>query len=292
MPNSNRRCAEFAVPTVTVAYFFDRGRNAHRISGHLAISLAGGDADLREPLLPLLKFRENAMLDRVLEPEAMDSLEEAIDYDNMDHVEVNRRFVDDLILAAKLPVEPIEEDGEDSPPLELLDLGTGTAQIPVELCRRTTGVVVIAIDLATQMLQIAKGNVAMAGLLGRIMLDRVDAKSLPYEDGRFAGIISNSIVHHIPDPAPVLAEAVRVTASGGTLFLRDLARPDDDAELDRLVELYTAGANDHQRQMFRDSLHAALTVPEVLAIVATFGADPASVQMTSDRHWTWAWTKP
>jgi hypothetical protein len=39
------------------------------------------------------------MLQRVLEPEVMDTAEEAIDYDRMDHREVNRRFVDDFLHA-------------------------------------------------------------------------------------------------------------------------------------------------------------------------------------------------
>jgi ubiquinone/menaquinone biosynthesis C-methylase UbiE len=209
----------------------------------------------------------------------MDSLEEAIDYDNMDHAEVNRRFVDDL-----LDLGPLEG--------ELLDLGTGTAQIPVELCLRGGNVQIVAIDLAVHMLQLAKGNVEIAGLHGRILLDRVDAKSLPYDDGRFAAVISNSIVHHIAEPAGVLAEAVRVVGPGGRIFVRDLARPDSQSELERLVNAYAADANDHQRQMFRDSLHAALTVPEVQSLVSHLGAEPDSVRMTSDRHWTWAWTKP
>ena len=38
-------------------------------------------------------------LSRILEPEIMDSPEEAADYDSMDHAEVNRRFVDDLLAA-------------------------------------------------------------------------------------------------------------------------------------------------------------------------------------------------
>lgn len=36
------------------------------------------------------------MLPRVLEPEVMDTVEEAVDYDAMDHGEVNRVFVEDL----------------------------------------------------------------------------------------------------------------------------------------------------------------------------------------------------
>ncbi len=39
------------------------------------------------------------MLSRVLEPEVMDTPEQASAYDAMDHSEVNRRFVDDVLAA-------------------------------------------------------------------------------------------------------------------------------------------------------------------------------------------------
>ena len=39
------------------------------------------------------------MLPRTLEPEVMDTAEEAVDYDAMDHGEVNRRFVGDFLRA-------------------------------------------------------------------------------------------------------------------------------------------------------------------------------------------------
>ncbi|MEZ6069552.1 MAG: hypothetical protein R3C10_04605 [Pirellulales bacterium] len=65
-------------------------------------------------------------LDRVLEPEVMDTAAEALAYDRMDHTAVNMAFVDDLIAAA----------GEANDLTNVLDLGTGTALIPIELCRR------------------------------------------------------------------------------------------------------------------------------------------------------------
>jgi hypothetical protein len=80
---------------------------------------------------------------------------------------------------------------------------------------------------------------------------------------------------------------VRVVAHHGTLFVRDLLRPRDESRLAMLVELYAAGANAHQQQMFADSLHAALTVEEVREIVGALGFDPAGVRQTTDRHWTW-----
>ena len=204
----------------------------------------------------------------------MDTLAEAADYDAMDHAEVNRCFVADL-LAAGL------EAGES------LDLGTGTAQIPIELCRQEPSACVVAVDSAANMLNVARQNVQNAGLAGRIRLQRVDAKRLPYRTGRFANVISNSIVHHVPDPREVLDEAWRVAAPGGLVFFRDLFRPADDRTVRHLVETYAAGANRHQQQMFEDSLRAALTVEEIRPLVAHLDQPPDSVRATSDRHWTW-----
>jgi ubiquinone/menaquinone biosynthesis C-methylase UbiE len=215
------------------------------------------------------------MLERVLEPEVMDSAEEARDYDAMDHATVNRVFVDDF-LAVWNGADP------------LLDVGTGTAQIPIELCRRLDQVHVVGIDLAEHMLRVGHENVRRAGLEDRLQLHLCDAKRMPFNAGLFAGVISNSIVHHIPEPRLVLAEMVRVVVPGGILFVRDLLRPPDDTTLATLVDQYAAGANEHQRQMFADSLRAALTLAEVQALVAGLGFDAATVRQTSDRHWTWS----
>jgi ubiquinone/menaquinone biosynthesis C-methylase UbiE len=214
------------------------------------------------------------MLPRTLEPEVMDSPEEARDYDAMDHTAVNRAFVTDF-LAAWHKRGPV------------LDVGTGTAQIPIELCRQHPGVRVTAIDLAEHMLALGRDNVRNVGLEEWVRLERCDAKHLPHPDGTFASVISNSIVHHAPEPAAVLAEMLRVAGPGAVLFVRDLLRPDDEATLQGLVELHAAGANAHQRKMFADSLHAALNLAEVRELVAALGHNPASVRQTTDRHWTW-----
>jgi ubiquinone/menaquinone biosynthesis C-methylase UbiE len=219
------------------------------------------------------------MLPRILEPEVMDTPEEARDYDAMDHSAVNRVFVADF-LAAWDGANPI------------IDFGTGTAQIPVELCRQAPTARVIAIDLAEQMLLVGRENVRRAGLEDRIELRHVDAKGLSFPDGTFGAVISNSIVHHIPRPAAVLAEMVRVAAPGALLFIRDLLRPADELTLMRLVATYAGDANDHQRQMFADSLHAALNVQEIGELIAALGFDPATVRQTTDRHWTWVARKP
>jgi ubiquinone/menaquinone biosynthesis C-methylase UbiE len=146
---------------------------------------------------------------------------------------------------------------------------------------------VVGVDLAEHMLIVGRHNVRLAGLEERIRLERCDAKGLPYEGGSFGAVISNSIVHHIPQPAGVLAEMVRVAALGGVLFVRDLLRPVDDATVQRLVATYAGGANAHQRQMFEDSLRAALTLAEIRDMVSGLGYDGGQVRQTTDRHWTW-----
>ncbi|MCH8921757.1 MAG: class I SAM-dependent methyltransferase [Planctomycetes bacterium] len=220
-------------------------------------------------------------LQRVLEPEVMDTVEEAVDYNAMDHAAVNRLFVDDLLAALSI-------DGDAAFEGEVLDLGTGTALIPIELCRRDESFRVLGVDLAANMLDVAKINIDLADLRERVMLDLVDAKTLPLEDARFAVVMSNSIIHHVPEPAEVLREAVRLTAPGGLLFFRDLLRPEDNEEVARLVEIYAGQESDHARQMFEDSLRAALSLEQFRALVQELGFEAQAVQATSDRHWTWS----
>ena len=222
------------------------------------------------------------MLTRVLEPEVMDSPQEAADYDAMDHQAVNRVFVDDFLAAANGAGLAFSAASR-----QVLDLGAGTAQIPIELARQSPSIRVLAIDLAASMLKLARRNVLAAGLSANIELEQVDAKGLPYADGRFAAVISNSIVHHIPEPASVLAQACRVVQAGGLIFIRDLLRPRDDAEVRRLVQAYAGEANARQKQLFDASLRAALSLDEIRQCIEPLGFDPATVRQTTDRHWTW-----
>jgi ubiquinone/menaquinone biosynthesis C-methylase UbiE len=219
------------------------------------------------------------MLSRKLEPEVMDTEAEAVDYDRMDHGVVNRLFADDFLLLApgRLPGKAV---------CRVLDVGTGTAQIPIEISRRRNDLRITAIDLAGHMLQVAQRNVISAGLTAQIKLEQVDAKGLPHADGDFDAVISNSIIHHIPEPRSAFREMVRVLRPGGTLFVRDLLRPPDRPTLEHLVATYAGDANDHQRQMFGDSLHAALSLEEVRALLADVGLPAAWAEKTSDRHWT------
>src|SRR6478672_5889724 len=98
------------------------------------------------------------MLPRILEPEVMDSAQDAAEYDAMDHASVNVAFVTDLFVAIKN--WSLQRPVQATTPLRILDLGAGTAQIPIELARRAPNIHITAIDAAESMLALARQNIA------------------------------------------------------------------------------------------------------------------------------------
>jgi ubiquinone/menaquinone biosynthesis C-methylase UbiE len=213
-------------------------------------------------------------LRRILEPEVMDTERDATEYDGMDFTDVNLSFA---LRAAELAPEAGT----------VLDVGTGTARIPILFLQQSgTGLLVHAVDLSAEMLKIAARHVVRAGLSARITLHRADGKVLPFPAGRFDMVMSNSLVHHLPEPRLFFSEVARIIRPGGAVFVRDLRRPDSTAELEELVQKYAGDADPYQQKLFRDSLHASLTIPEIALLVSEAGLDGVQVVNSSDRHWS------
>lgn len=210
---------------------------------------------------------------RILEPEVMDTREEAEAYDAMDHSTVNTAFVERVI----------ELGGNKG---HFLDLGTGPAQIPIFLAQRCPKIRITGIDLSVNMLTLGEQHVAEARLADRIALECIDAKDLPYPDQSFDGVISNSIIHHLPDPMAAFREISRVIRPGGLILIRDLMRPDTPEAAQVLVDRYAADDTPDQKKLFYDSFLAALTIPEIEAMLAQTSLTDAIVVQSSDRHWS------
>lgn len=207
---------------------------------------------------------------RVLEPEVMDTAEEADGYDSMDHTGPNAAFVERLVeLGARG---------------RMLDIGTGPGHIPLLVCETIPGSTVLGVDLAEHMLRHAERHRAASPFRERVTFQRADAKGLPFPDAHFDAVYSNTILHHIPDPEPFLADAWRVLKPGGCLLIRDLFRPADEEAAAKLVAQHAAEASPYQRELFRASLCAALTPEELRDVARRAGLDGAEVVVDSDRH--------
>lgn len=210
------------------------------------------------------------MLPRLLELEVMDTPAEAQGYDAMDHSAPNRAFVDRL--------HHLHATGT------MLDLGTGPGHIPLLIAAENPSAKIMAIDLSREMLRIARAKLSATTFADRIEFQLADVKALPFEDHSFETVFSNTILHHIPQPLAMLSETWRVLKPGGVLLIRDLYRPVSVARLDELVGLHTVGCNAHQRQMFRDSLLAAVTPDELRHLAQVAGMSDVEVVIDTDRH--------
>jgi len=213
------------------------------------------------------------MLERVLESEVMDTWEDAVEYDSMDFTGVNMAFAERALELG--PPEGI-----------ILDAGTGTARIPIIMAQRRPTLRIWAIDLSENMLKIGNKNVDEAGLDQYIQLRKADAKSLPYPDDYCDMVISNSIVHHLPDPLPFLKEVNRITKPNGGIFLRDLIRPPDERVPEELTEKYAGECTEYQKKLYRDSLRASFTIREMEELIKQSGMRGLTVLPSSDRHWS------
>ena len=215
----------------------------------------------------------------------MASPAEVAAYDRMDHAAVNRTFADDFLAAFKAAgLGGKLRDGLN--PARILDVGTGTGLIPIDIGRRPVFARVTLTDASAAMLVRAKKNVFASGLQGGFRLREARADALPFEPGGFDAVLSNSVLHHLADPAAALREAARVLAPGGLLFVRDLRRPATAAEVDALVETYAANEEPDARELLRASLHAAYTPEELDALLAEAGVAHVRAEPTGDRHVT------
>ncbi len=154
----------------------------------------------------------------------------------------------------------------------VLDVGTGGGQIPAKIARRRPDWRIWGVDRAGSMLsagaaglEATRRDAVSAIQPFRVGLALAEARALPFPDGAFDLVISNSLLHHIGDPTAVLDEIARVAGPSGRVLLRDLRRPPRG-----LMPAWIAWHGRHyrgeMRRLYRDSVAAAFT-PEEMAIV-------------------------
>jgi len=209
-------------------------------------------------------------MERVLEPEVMDTVEEAEAYDAMDHSGPNTAFIERLLALGVYG--------------RVLDIGCGPGHIALSLMAVIPEAEVLGVDLSREMLRIAEEHRAVSANADRVAFRLGDASGLEDEDNSFDCVCSNTILHHIPEPEPFLREAWRVLRPGGVLLIRDLYRPEDHVTVARLVEKHGSDESEVARELFRASLCAALTPAELTEAAAAAGLTGVEVTVDSDRH--------
>jgi demethylmenaquinone methyltransferase/2-methoxy-6-polyprenyl-1,4-benzoquinol methylase len=105
----------------------------------------------------------------------------------------------------------------DAQPLDtVLDVATGTAAVALELVRQKD-CYVVGVDRSTEMLEVGRRRVVLAGATRKVRLQEGDARSLPFEDGLFDAVTFTYLLRYVEDPAATLRELVRVVKPGGSV---------------------------------------------------------------------------
>ncbi len=171
--------------------------------------------------------------------------------------------------------------------VQLLDVGTGAADIPLALLRHARRarlpLAVVAVDSRPEVLDAARAIDAALASPDAPRLVVADGRRLPWPDGSFDVAHASLVLHHLepPDAVAFLAELRRVSRRG--VIVNDLAR-------NRLAWLFAiAGArlltrNPLTRNDAPLSVRRAYTLPEVRDLLRAAGLRPVHVGLGLARY--------
>ena len=168
---------------------------------------------------------------------------------------------------------------------EMVDLGCGPADIPVRFARALPGYRITAVDGSDAMVLLAQQAVIAAGVADRVQVHRARLPMLPLPLQSFDAVVSNSLLHHMPDPFVFWNELVRLGKPGATVLIMDLFRPESPARAREIVEKYAAREAPVLKEDFYHSLCAAFTLREVRSQMRSRGLGGLVCELASDRHW-------
>ena len=97
-------------------------------------------------------------------------------------------------------------------------------------------------------------------------------------------IVSNSLLHHIPDPADFWSAVMRLSAAGTRVFVMDLMRPETAEEASGLVERHSPDEPEILKRDFYNSLLAAFEFDEVKLQLEAAALGDFEIARASDRH--------
>lgn len=213
-------------------------------------------------------------MQRLPEPELMDDAAQARAYAEADFSEPHEHFV--ALFQESFPDEDLAGT--------VLDLGCGPADVTLRLARAYPRCQIDGLDGAAAMLDLGKTAVRQAGLEARVRLVQGYLPGAEPPCAAYDAVVSNSLLHHLAEPAVLWASIKRWAKPGAPVLVMDLLRPDSPAALGALVARYAAEAPEVLRRDFANSLRAAYRLEEVRAQLANAGLAELAARPVSDRH--------
>jgi len=204
-------------------------------------------------------------LNRVVEPELMNGIEQAEAYAAADFSSADSSLMS--WVAQEFP--------EGIGPL-LIDLGCGPGNISELAVKQWPNMIVKGVDGAEQMIALANKR---KKLLPQPILERIEYKVLNLCDQdqinllkktlaahkavSDISVVSNSLLHHLHDPQHHWNAIKSLATPGSAIVVNDLCRPVNNIEYEKLVDAEVVHMDSVLRQDYCASLKAAFTMEEV-----------------------------
>ncbi len=178
----------------------------------LIITVCWTDFHIKQPLETFKNMILNSK--RIMEPEAMESIEEVAAYDKLTLkylTILHNGFIETVINASP-------DHGS------FLEVGCGTGRISIGVAKHTENISITSIDLSDNMLKVAKNNAKAEKVDEKIQFLRTNGNNIPFKNNSFDAVFCHNMLHHISNPLPVLNEMARVVTKDGAFIVRDLIR--------------------------------------------------------------------
>jgi ubiquinone/menaquinone biosynthesis C-methylase UbiE len=102
----------------------------------------------------------------------------------------------------------------------VLDVGSGAGATPCFLAK-TVGCRVVGVDIVERMIESSRERAQREGVADRVEFRVADAQDLPFEDGLFDAVITESVTAFPEDKQKAVDEYARVTKPGGYVGLNE-----------------------------------------------------------------------
>ena len=108
---------------------------------------------------------------------------------------------------------------------KVLDIATGTADMPIEIHKQYKPLNIIGLDISTEMIALAKKKVERNKLTGIIDLEVGDSENLRFEDNTFDAVTVSFGVRNFGNLNKGLDEIYRVIKPGGKVMILEFTKP-------------------------------------------------------------------
>jgi len=213
-------------------------------------------------------------MERTPEPELMDGVEQARAYAAADFSAGDEAVLERL--SALFPSGLGDR---------LVDLGCGPGNISFRLAQRYPSASVLGIDGAPAMLALARQALAAQPRLQERLRFEQHCLPDPRLKGGFSAVLSNSLLHHLHDPAVLWCTVRQLAGPGACVYIKDLRRPPSPEAVLALQQRYLADAPPVLQHDYIASLHAAFSPDEVRSQLEAAGlAEQLQVGSLDDRY--------